>query len=109
MSLDKIRISGSPDARERFKLLMEESGRRRGLIEGTQRAILVLLEGRGLFASTEQRAQIRGCSSWARLDRWLLRAATATSVTEVLGPAPRRRASKGAPAGRRKTPAPRAA
>ena len=49
-------------------------------------ALLMLLAARGLPGSDEERAMIGGCTDVAVLNQWIVRAATASSVAEVLTP-----------------------
>jgi hypothetical protein len=56
----------------------------RGLVEGLAHAVLTLLGARGIPVSAEARAHIEATRDRATLDRWLVRAATAVSVEEVL-------------------------
>ena len=62
--------------------------RAKGKVEGETatlaRTILALLAARGISVNSEARAHIEACRDVATLDRWTLRAATATSVAEVL-------------------------
>lgn len=89
----------------RLRLFLEEQGRLRGheeglreglqeglaegLVKGKQGALVTLLETRGLSISSRQRATIMACSDPVVLDRWIGRAVTASSTSEVLGPAPK--------------------
>jgi hypothetical protein len=50
---------------------------------GTARAILGVLEARGIPMSEAQRQEILGCQDLDRLGRWLRRAALASSAGEV--------------------------
>jgi hypothetical protein len=43
-----------------------------------------VLEGRGITVPTETREQILACADLARLDTWLRRAITATTIEDVL-------------------------
>jgi PD-(D/E)XK nuclease family transposase len=63
-----------------------------GLAEGMVRALLAVLGARGLPVSTEARARIDACKGSATLDRWIVRAATAVSVEDVLAANPEERA-----------------
>ena len=56
-----------------------------GRAEGRAEAVLRVLEARGIPASDEQAAMIRACTDLAQLDVWLARAATASSVGDILG------------------------
>jgi hypothetical protein len=61
-----------------------------GEAKGKQDALLTLLAARGLAVTAANRARIKACDKTATLDRWIARAATALSVTAVLGAARRR-------------------
>lgn len=50
---------------------------------GIAESVLRFLEARGIAVSSEHREEILGCTDLERLDRWLLRAAVATSADEV--------------------------
>jgi hypothetical protein len=56
---------------------------RRSFAEGQARAIVRILERRGVPLSAEQRERILGCSDIATLEAWLDRVITAGSVEEV--------------------------
>jgi len=51
--------------------------------EGIAESILKFLAARGLTVSEAQRQEILGCHDLARLDRWLIRAASASSAAEI--------------------------
>jgi hypothetical protein len=53
-------------------------------VEGLALALLSVLGARGLAVSESERTRILACSDEAALERWLRRAATATSVADVL-------------------------
>jgi len=59
-------------------------GKREGLTEGKRGALLAIFGARGLAVRDEQRATIAACADAAVLDGWIVRAATAGSVAEVL-------------------------
>ncbi|WP_438018742.1 hypothetical protein WMF18_06540 [Sorangium sp. So ce315] len=63
----------------------EAKGRAEGEAKGRQDALLTLLRARGLSPSQDDEARIRACADAAKLDRWIARAATATTVREALG------------------------
>lgn len=48
------------------------------------KAVLTVLETRGIAVPEEDAARIRACTDEARVDAWLRRAATATRLDEVL-------------------------
>ena len=79
MNLTKIPMS---EAALKFKEEMQADGR----AEGKRQALLVVLHGRGLAVTAEERGTIEGCADPATLDRWLAKAGTAASASEVLVP-----------------------
>jgi hypothetical protein len=79
---DKIPLSA---AYLRFKAALQAEGKREGLAEGERNALLMFLATRGLSATAEERALIEGCTDPKKLERWIMRAASAGSVGEVLG------------------------
>jgi hypothetical protein len=81
----------------RGKAIGEARGKAIGEAKGRQDALLTLLAARGLAVSAANRARIKACDKPATLDRWITRAATAPSVTAVLGPARRRPAARKKP------------
>jgi hypothetical protein len=62
----------------------EAKGEARGEARGKASALLQILAARGLEVSDEARAQVLACQDLPRLDAWLARALTATSVAEVI-------------------------
>jgi hypothetical protein len=78
-----LEIQGEPAIQE-LKAAAEARGETRGEARGVARSILNILEGRGIAVSSAQREEILGCTDLERLDRWLSRAAVATSADEVL-------------------------
>jgi hypothetical protein len=59
-------------------------GKREGLAEGKRGTLLHLLAARGFAVSEPLRARIGACTDPAQLDAWTVRAATASTVGEVL-------------------------
>ena len=59
-------------------------GRSEGEIAALARAILAFLAARGVAVSSEARAHIKACKDVSTLDRWVVRAASANSVEEVI-------------------------
>ena len=57
-----------------------------GETTGLVKAILAFLMARGLPVSTEARAHIETCKDVPTLDRWIVRAATASTTEEVIAP-----------------------
>ncbi|MEM9462299.1 MAG: hypothetical protein AAGF11_49560 [Myxococcota bacterium] len=56
-----------------------------GRAEGEAKALLLVLESRGLVVSDEARARITACTDIEQLDAWLSRAASADSVDAIFG------------------------
>jgi hypothetical protein len=61
----------------------EAAARAEGRAEGVAKSILSVLEARGVAISPSRRQEILACSDLDRLDRWLRRAAFASSADEV--------------------------
>ena len=79
------RIEGEVKGRAKGRAQGRAEGRAEGEVKGKLDALLALLKARGLSASAEQRAILRGCTDPVKLDQWIVRAATAASVSDVLG------------------------
>ena len=76
-----------PWLQERKRELTElghELGRQEGRQEGQHASLLLVLEGRGLDPSDEQRAAIESCTDPERLQRWLRATGRVNSVAELL-------------------------
>jgi hypothetical protein len=89
MNPEKIPMSA---AALKFKASLRDEGRVEGLAEGERKALL--LQSRELSATKEERATIASCTDPARLDAWVVMAATARSVGEVLDAKPRAATAK---------------
>jgi len=61
-------------------------GKAEGRAEGKAEGVLRVLDARSLALADEQRARILACRDLEQLDRWLVRAVTATSATDVFEP-----------------------
>ena len=64
----------------------EAKGETGGIAKGKASAILTILAARSIQVSAEVRARIERCKDPATLDRWIVRATTATSAEEVIAP-----------------------
>lgn len=60
--------------------------RDRARAEGEARALVKLMTVRGFRLTATQRHQVLSCTDPAQIERWIERAATAGSITEVLNP-----------------------
>nr|MDT0665135.1 hypothetical protein [Micromonospora sp. DSM 115978] len=63
-------------------------GEARGKAEGEARAVLAVLEARGVDVPDGVRQDIASCTDLNQLDVWIRRAGTATTIEDLLGPAP---------------------
>ena len=70
----------------------EAEGFSEGRIAGFIKALIAILRARGFTVSLEARARIDACKDIATLNRWILRAATAVSVEDVLAESTKERA-----------------
>jgi len=70
---------------ERLRKLVAD-GEARGETRGEGRAVLLVLEARGVPVPAESREQILASTDRELLDLWTRRAATATAINDVLGP-----------------------
>jgi hypothetical protein len=61
-----------------------EKGREQGLLQGRAEAVLRILAARGVHVGDEARQRILACTDMATLDRWLDKALTATTLSDVL-------------------------
>ena len=78
--IDKGRKEGREEGRE--------EGRQEGEARATAEALLRVLAARELKVSAAQRRRIERCGDVARLQAWLVRAATATSTRSVFASSP---------------------
>ena len=62
---------------------IHEKGREEGKEEGKAEALLLVLDKQGLALSAEERARIADCHDGELLDRWFIRAISATTTAEV--------------------------
>jgi len=69
---------------EQFKADLRNEATLLGVRQGRAEGVLTLLAARGVQVSEATRKQILGCKDLATLDRWLIRAASATSASEVI-------------------------
>jgi hypothetical protein len=68
-----------------MKQRLQQEGRQEGRLTGTRAALRRVLAGRQLTPSKDDDARIEACTDLATLERWLDRAITAASVSDVLG------------------------
>lgn len=84
--VEALSAKGNPAIRireARAEAVGEAKGKTEGRVEVMAEAILKVLGARGVSVSPAQREEILACRDLDRLDRWLQRAAVASSVGEV--------------------------
>lgn len=92
---DPARSAQEPDtmskARQEFEDFLQETyrqgmskGRTQGLSSGQAEGVLTVLGAKGIPVSDAIRAQIRACTDLDTLQRWLIRAVTATTAEDVI-------------------------
>ena len=88
MDLDKIPETKSAQsarlAMESVLQRAEARGEARGEAKGEARALLTLLDARGLVVSEDERARVLSCQDAATLEIWIRRAATVATAAEAL-------------------------
>ena len=62
----------------------EAKGRADGEAKGEARALMALLAARGMTIDASTRERILDCTDVEQLERWIVRVATASSVSDVL-------------------------
>ena len=70
---------------ENYKRGLIQEGEARGEAKGEAKALLAILDTRGLGVTEEERTRIMACQDLAQLERFLRRAVSAASTDEVLG------------------------
>jgi len=81
--VEALAAQGDPTIRKREAAARSE-GEARGEAMGRSKAILQVLDARGIAVSPSQREEILRCDDLDRLDGWTRRAALASSAAEVL-------------------------
>jgi len=82
-SLDEVRLEGKEQGRTEGKEEGKAEGKREGEIAGQAKALLAVLEGRGLPMTPTERTRILECTDLERLRAWLLRAAQVRTSAEL--------------------------
>ena len=70
--------------RSEFMRNVKAEGHAEGRAEGEARAVLTVLVARGIDVTDDARARIMSCTDVDQLDTWARRAATATTIDQVL-------------------------
>jgi hypothetical protein len=60
-------------------------GEAKGKAEGKATAVLMILDTRGIAVPEDRRAEITACTDLERLDRWINRAVTVTTIEDLFG------------------------
>jgi hypothetical protein len=87
-ALEELMAGGSYEFQSEFAKKHQAKGRAEGRTEGRAEgqaeALLAVLDARGLRISDEARARILACTDTEQLADWLRKAATATSIDQVI-------------------------
>lgn len=73
------------DFARRYYSQGEAEGEARGRAEGEARAVLAILDARGVAVPDDVRARIAGCTDLDQLDTWVRRAVTADKIQDLDG------------------------
>jgi hypothetical protein len=79
VALEELMAGGTYEFQSDFAKKHQAKGR----AEGEARALLAVLEARGLRISDEVRTRVLACTDTAQLATWLRKAATALSIDQV--------------------------
>ncbi len=99
--------SGTYEYQSEFARKYVAQGREEGHLEGERRALLTVLEARGLTLEGAARQRVLACTDLSQLERWLSQAVTVQSVQELFKPKPRSKPAARAVGGRMKARKPR--
>ena len=80
----ELRQQGKLEGKLEGKAEGKLEGKLEGEAKGKAAAILAVLHARGFAVSERTHTQVLGCTDVSTLDRWLVRAATAASETDIL-------------------------
>jgi len=83
-TLEALMASGNYEFQSDFVKKYLAKAEAKGLAEGEAKALLAVLEARGVRVSDEARARVLACTDTTQLADWLRKAATATSIDQVL-------------------------
>jgi hypothetical protein len=81
-------MTAAVDSEYRSELFraLDARARAEGEAHGESKAVLTVLEARGVHVPDAIREQILACTDLTQLDTWLRRVATATTADEVVRP-----------------------
>ena len=82
-TLEKLAPTAEVQAMTTIAEQLRAEGHIEGKLEGKLESIMMLLRGRQLIVTDEQRARIESCTDPDTLDRWLLAAATVADTAEL--------------------------
>ncbi|MBI4706230.1 MAG: hypothetical protein HY744_34470 [Deltaproteobacteria bacterium] len=84
-AIERTRAQSEAKGRAEGEAKGHADGEARGRVEAKAMAVLAVLTARGIELAQELRARVLDCFDSATLDRWLARAAVATSHEQVFG------------------------
>jgi hypothetical protein len=82
-ALEDLMAGGTYEFQSDFAKKHQAKGRAEGRAEGEAKALLAVLEARGLRPSDEARARIVACTDSAQLEAWIRKAVSVASVDEL--------------------------
>jgi hypothetical protein len=83
IALEKLMTGGNFDFQSDFARKYIKRGREEGEVAGQAKALLAVLESRGMRISKKARTRILACSDIEQIDAWLRKAASVVSVDEL--------------------------
>jgi hypothetical protein len=83
IALEKLMASGNFDFQSDFARKYLTRGREEGEVAGQAKALLAVLESRGMRISKKARTRILACTDIEQIDAWLRKAASVASVDEL--------------------------
>jgi hypothetical protein len=87
-ALEALMQSGTYEYTSEFARRFIAQGHKEGLQEGESKALLKLLEARGIAVDEESRQRIVACTDLEQLERWLVKALSVRSLHELFEPEP---------------------
>lgn len=83
--MEELMVVGTYEYKSDFARKYVVEGKEEGKVEEAGKAVLLVLEARGIAVPEEVRARISGCDDVSLLETWVRRAATVDSIDELFG------------------------
>lgn len=84
-SLEALMAKSVHEYSDNFTRIFEDRGEVRGEVKGEVKSLVTVIGARGLELDDAHRALVESCADCDQLQRWIVRAATATTVEEIFG------------------------